>query len=62
MKAKLIFQTPDDGHHYYFGYYDKSPLSKDRGKLLALRVSFIDRVPDANDVATIGYFDRSKCY
>lgn len=60
MKAKLIFKTPDDGYHYYFGYYDKSPLSKDGEKLLALRVSFIDKIPEANDIATIGYFDLKK--
>ena len=53
---KRIFQTPTDGH-YFFGYYDKSPLNKDNSKILACKASFIDRMPSADDVLEIGYFD-----
>ncbi len=60
MKAERVFSTPDDGYHYYFGYYDKSPLSADGHRHLALRVEFIDKLPDANDEAAIGYFDLRK--
>jgi len=51
-----IFRTPKD-HHYFFGYYDKSQLDRSSRKLLALEVSFIDRVPNKNDTALVGYFD-----
>jgi len=59
IKSKLVFKTPSDAH-YFFGYYDKPQLSKDGSKLLALKVGFIDRVPDKNDIAIIGYFDINK--
>lgn len=45
--------TPDDGHHYFFGYYDMRPYSN--GRHLTLRVPFMDRQPEADDVAEIGY-------
>lgn len=51
-----IFVSPQD-HHYFFGYYDKSQLDRASTKLLALQVEFMDRVPDSNDRAIIGYFD-----
>jgi len=60
VKAERVFRTPDDGYQYYFGYYDKSPLNKDDRLHLALRVDFLDRLPSAEDVATIGYFDLKK--
>lgn len=53
---KRVYETPTDGH-YFFGYYDKSPLNKDNSKLLACRASFIDRMPTADDVLEIGYLD-----
>lgn len=52
---KHIFETPHDGN-YYFGYYDKSPINRDSTKILAMRTKFIDRIPDKNDLAEIGYF------
>lgn len=45
--------TPDDEFHYFFGYYDMRPYSK--GRHLTLRVPFMDRLPEANDIAEIGY-------
>jgi Tol biopolymer transport system component len=56
IKSKVVFKTPKDAN-YFFGYYDKLQLSKDSSKLLALKVDFIDRVPNKNDKAIIGYFD-----
>lgn len=53
---KPIFRTPSD-RHYYFGYYDKSPVSADGKRHLALEVDFIDRLPAAADRARIGWFD-----
>lgn len=51
------FKTPENGKHYYFGYYDKSPLNASADKMLALEVDFIDRLPEKGDSAVIGYFD-----
>lgn len=51
-----IFSTPTDSN-YFFGYYDKSPISLDGTKHLALKVDFIDRLPDQNDIAKIGFFN-----
>jgi hypothetical protein len=60
VKAQRVFSTPDDGFHYYFGYYDKSPLSADGKRHLALRVEFLNKLPGAGDKADIGYFDLRK--
>ena len=57
--SELVFKTPDDGH-YFFGYYDKLQLNKDNDKLLVLKVDFMDRVPNKDDVAVIGYFDLTN--
>lgn len=52
--AKII--TPNDGHHYFFGYYD---LRATRGKRhLTHRVPFMDRLPEASDVAQLGYLEE----
>jgi len=59
IKLKPIFKTPTD-KNYFFGYYDKSPVSLDGTKHLALEVDFIDRLPNKNDKARIGYFDLEK--
>lgn len=55
-RDNLIFKTPLN-EHYFFGYYDKSPLNNDSSKLLACRAKFIDRMPNKNDTLEIGYFD-----
>jgi len=47
--------TPDDDWHYWFGYYDKNPLSADELMLLAHRARFCDRFPTTEDVAEVGY-------
>jgi len=51
------FMTPDDGHSYFFGYYDKSPLTPDNKLMLAHRTSFDGREVRAGDEAEVGYFD-----
>ena len=51
-----IFKTPSDGH-YFFGYYDKSPLNFFSDKLLACKANFIDKFPSEEDILEIGYFD-----
>ena len=55
MKYEII--TPNDGYHYFFGYYDLQPYSSDGQKHLAHRVAFCNRLPEKGDVAEIGYID-----
>lgn len=58
--------SPDDGWHYWFGYYDKCPWSADGSMLLAHRARFCDRFPRAaapgdqsseTDAAEVGYIE-----
>jgi hypothetical protein len=53
---KKIFETPNNAH-YFFGYYDKSPLNIDNTKLLACRSKFCERIPTKDDILEIGYFN-----
>lgn len=46
--------SPDDGYHYFFGYYDLPATDKD-GKHLCHRVPFMDRMQKADDVCELGY-------
>lgn len=55
--SRLSFQTPDDGYSYFFGYYDKSPLSPDGRFLLAHRTTFDGRDNRPLELCEIGYFD-----
>lgn len=48
--------TPNDGAHYFFGYYDMRATQGNRH--LAHRVSFMDRIPEADDVAQVGYLEE----
>ena len=48
--------TPDDGAHYFFGYYDMRATGES-GKHLCHRVSFMDRMQEADDVCELGYLD-----
>ncbi len=49
--------SPDDGWHYWFGYYDKCPWSPDGTKLLAHRARFCDRFPEPDDIAEVGWIE-----
>lgn len=51
-----VFETPADGH-YFFGYYDKSPLDAGCTRLLAQRTAFINRMPEAGEAIEVGLFD-----
>ena len=59
MEIKKIFETSNNGH-YFFGYYDKSPLNKNNSKLLACKSTFIDKMPTKDDILEIGYFEWKK--
>jgi hypothetical protein len=47
----------DGGHHYFYGYYDNPAFSGDGKRHLCHRVSFWDRLPEADDTAVIGVID-----
>ncbi len=49
--------TPDDGWHYWFGYYDKCPWSPDGTRLLTHRARFCDRFPSPGDAAEVGWIE-----
>lgn len=52
-----IRRVTDGPKHHFFGYYDKTPWDKTERYLLALEVDFMDRPPNAEDVATILLID-----
>lgn len=51
--------TPNDGHHYFFGYYDLLAYDPaDRRHLLhRVTLDYRDRLPNKDDVAELGYVD-----
>ena len=49
--------TPDDGFHYFFGYYDLQPFDSAERKHLCHRVPFMDRLPEPGDRAELGEID-----
>lgn len=55
--CQLVYETPDDGYSYFFGYYDKSPLDRSSQKMLVHRVSFDGREVRDGDIAEVGFFD-----
>ena len=57
-KPQII--TPDDGAHYFFGYYDMRATQAKRH--LAHRVAFMDHLPEKDDAAQLGYLEDGKFY
>lgn len=55
IKSKVI--TPEDGGHYFFGYYDVQPFSKDGRYHLCNRAPFEGKIPSENDVCELGAID-----
>ena len=53
--------TPNDGAHYFFGYYDMRATGEN-GKHLCHRVSFWDHIPLKDDVCELGYLDEGRFY
>lgn len=47
-------------HHYFFGYYDKSPWDASGRWLLGLQSTFMDRAPTANDTVVVGLIDAAN--
>lgn len=58
--AEVVFETPNDGFSYFFGYYDKSPLDINNKYLLSHKVSFDGRDIKKDDKADVGYWDIKK--
>ncbi|AKO97735.1 hypothetical protein MALG_02571 [Marinovum algicola DG 898] len=54
---RLMELKPAERHHVFAGYYDKSPFDAENRRHLALQVDFMDRLPEAEDSAEVGYFD-----
>ena len=51
---KLIFTTPKT-NNFFYGYFGKSQLNRNNDKLLCLKTNFIDRIPNKQDTAEIGF-------
>ena len=58
-ECKII--TPNDGAHYFFGYYDMR-ATDGSGKHLCHRVPFEDRLPIETDVCEVGYLENGTFY
>lgn len=59
VKHQPIHQvSPEDGWHYWFGYYDKCPWSPDGSKILAHRAQFCNRFPDPDELAEVGFIEN----
>ena len=58
--ARREILNPDDGCHYFFGYYDL--IAERDGKHLAHRVDFFDRLPEADDVCKLGYLKDKEFF
>ena len=56
-KVEIRRLSPNDGLHYYYGYYDNPAFSEGDEKHLCNRVKFWDRLPKKNDVCELGAFD-----
>ncbi len=54
------FETPEK-MSYKFGYYNYSPMNIDGDKLLAHKVDFEGRLPNADDKVDIGFFSLPNC-
>ncbi|MCL1794056.1 MAG: hypothetical protein FWG34_09315 [Oscillospiraceae bacterium] len=53
--------SPNDGRHYYYGYYDNPAFNEDGTKHLCNRTDFWDRLPDGDDTCELGIIDIASC-
>ena len=54
--------TPNDGNDYFFGYYDRNPWDNTVSRHLTLKVPHINRLPQADEPAEIGYITPDGTY
>lgn len=52
--------TPNDGKHYWFGYYDVCPWNRKQNRLLGLRTDFMDHSPRGDEAAEIVLIDPDQ--
>ena len=57
MKFPVRTISPNDGYHYFFGYYDLNTYHENGRYHLANRVKFMDRFPTKDDICELGYID-----
>lgn len=55
MQPKII--TPQDGGHYFFGYYDLQPFDSTGRYHLCHKAPFENRIPAENDICELGMID-----
>jgi hypothetical protein len=53
----ILRLSPDDGAHYWVGYYDKQPWSSDAKAILCHRAPFCDRFPELGEPCEIGVLE-----
>jgi hypothetical protein len=58
-KSILLRPLTRGPENHFFGYYDKCPWDRKGNRILAHRTSFIDRFPNHNDQAEIGYISSN---
>ena len=54
---RIVRISPNDGKHYFFGYYDIASMTPDDRYHLTNRVDFMDRLQTPNDVSELGVID-----
>jgi len=52
--------SPEDGAHYWVGYYDKQPWSSDGSMLLTHRARFLDHFPTPGEPCQVGVIVDGK--
>lgn len=52
--------APSDGHHYFFGYYDRVPWNADNTFHLALKVEQRERLPERGERAEVGVIETAS--
>lgn len=52
--------SPDDSHHYMYGYYDKREVDDSNTKILLLQIPFYNHEPQPLDTALLGWVDGKR--
>ena len=58
IHARVI--TPEDGGHYFFGYYDLQPFDTTGRYHLCHKAPFEDHIPEPDDVCELGVIDLQE--
>ena len=64
LTIRCLTPNDRDAHgkplHYWVGYYDKQPWSRDHTRLLCHRAPFADRFPRAGEPCEVGFVDTTS--